>query len=79
MRGVILPSWVEHQPRRLLKAVAAGIPVFASRYCGLEGVEGVTIVDSFSDFDGLSLAGPLSGVLGNNATPKYPEQSSTAW
>ena len=51
VRGIILPTWVEHQPRRLLQAVASGLPVFASRDCGLEGIEGVTVVDSFSDFD----------------------------
>ncbi len=41
---VILPAWVEHQPRRLLAAVAAGVPVIASRACGLEGIPGVVSV-----------------------------------
>lgn len=44
--AVILPAWVENQPRRLLKAVAAGIPVIASDACGLEGVDGVTEVET---------------------------------
>lgn len=43
-RLVLLPAWVEHQPRRLLRAVAAGVPVVASRECGLEGVPGVLSV-----------------------------------
>ena len=42
--AVILPAWVEHQPRRLLRAVAAGIPVIATEACGLLGVPGVTTV-----------------------------------
>jgi hypothetical protein len=42
--AVALPAWVEHQPRRILEAVAAGIPVIASQACGLEGVPGVTII-----------------------------------
>ncbi len=43
-RLVVLPAWIEDQPRRLLRAVAAGIPVIASDACGLEGVPGVTTV-----------------------------------
>ncbi len=33
---VVLPAWVEQRPRRLLEAVSRGIPVIASRACGLE-------------------------------------------
>lgn len=40
--AVVLPAWVENQPRRLLQAVAAGIPVIASEACGLAGMPGVT-------------------------------------
>ncbi|HVR67716.1 MAG TPA: glycosyltransferase, partial [Verrucomicrobiae bacterium] len=43
-RLVVLPAWIEDQPRRLLRAIAAGIPVIASDACGLEGVAGVTTV-----------------------------------
>jgi glycosyltransferase involved in cell wall biosynthesis len=32
---VALPAWVEHQPRGLLAAIAAGIPVVATPACGL--------------------------------------------
>lgn len=42
--AVVLPAWVEHQPRRLLEAVAAGIPVIASAACGLEGMPGVRTI-----------------------------------
>ncbi len=49
VRGVILPAWVEHQPRRLLQAAAAGLPVFASPACGLEGVDGVRDFAAFAD------------------------------
>lgn len=44
--AVILPAWVENQPRRLLQAVAAGIPVIASDACGLEGVDGISVVET---------------------------------
>jgi len=40
-RAVALPAWVEHQPRRLLQALAAGVPVIATPACGLEGIPGV--------------------------------------
>jgi hypothetical protein len=42
--GVVLPAWIEHQPRELLRAVAAGVPVIASRACGLEGLAGVRTI-----------------------------------
>lgn len=38
---VVLPAHVEHAPRALLRAVAAGVPVVASTACGLAGVPGV--------------------------------------
>jgi len=49
---VVLPAWVEHWPRRLLKAVAAGVPVIATTSCGLAGIPGVTEV-SPGDIDSL--------------------------
>ncbi|MDX1680072.1 MAG: VanW family protein [Akkermansiaceae bacterium] len=33
--ALVLPAWVEHQPRHALKALASGIPVVASTACGL--------------------------------------------
>jgi hypothetical protein len=42
--AVVLPAWIEHQPRELLRAVAAGVPVIASQACGLLGVAGVRTV-----------------------------------
>jgi hypothetical protein len=56
---VVLPAWVEHWPRRLLAALAAGIPVIASRACGLEGVPGVTTI---ADLDGDTLQNALAEV-----------------
>lgn len=41
---VVLPAFVEHKPRRLLQAVACGIPVIASNACGLENTKGVITV-----------------------------------
>lgn len=35
--AVVLPAWVEHEPRIALRALAHGIPVIASRACGLPG------------------------------------------
>ena len=32
---VVLPAWVEHQPRGLLMAMARGLPVIATPACGL--------------------------------------------
>jgi len=33
--GLVIPAWVEHEPRLALKALAMGIPVIASKACGL--------------------------------------------
>lgn len=44
---VVLPAYVEHRPRLLLRAIAAGIPVIASEACGLGNLsnfEGVITV-----------------------------------
>lgn len=42
--AVVLPAWVENQPRRLLAALAAGVPVICTEACGLSEEPGVTIV-----------------------------------
>lgn len=42
---VVLPSWIENQPRRLLQAIAHGVPVVTGEASGLEGMPGVTTVD----------------------------------
>lgn len=41
---VVLPAWVEHEPRRLLMALAAGVPVVCTAACGIAPQAGVTIV-----------------------------------
>ena len=43
---VVLPAFVEHNPRRLLQSVAARIPVVASKACGLENVKGVETIEN---------------------------------
>ncbi|HKX83617.1 MAG TPA: VanW family protein [Pyrinomonadaceae bacterium] len=50
--AVVLPAFVEHRPRRLLLAAAAGIPVIASNACGLANLKGIETVDA-SDVDTL--------------------------
>jgi hypothetical protein len=41
---VVLPAFIEHQPRVLLQAVACGLPVVASSACGLQNLKGVTTI-----------------------------------
>jgi hypothetical protein len=43
-RAVVLPAFVENQPRRLLHAASAGIPVIASDACGLDSGGAIEIV-----------------------------------
>ncbi len=54
-RAVVLPAWVEHQPRRLLRALAAGIPVIATPSCGLPPQPHLTLVNE-GDIDALRTA-----------------------
>jgi glycosyltransferase involved in cell wall biosynthesis len=42
--AVVQPAIVEERPRHLLTALAAGVPVIATRACGLASQDGVTIV-----------------------------------
>lgn len=51
---VVLPAFVEHKPRPLLKAVAKGVPVIASRACGVENIEGIEIIE-VGDVEGLRI------------------------
>jgi len=41
---VALPAFIEHQPRKLLEAVACGTPVIASTACGLNNIKEVTSI-----------------------------------
>jgi glycosyltransferase involved in cell wall biosynthesis len=43
---VVLPAFVEHKPRLLLRAAAMRIPVIASKACGVENVEGIETIES---------------------------------
>ena len=59
--AVVQPSLVEEQPRRLLQALAAGVPVIASASCGLTARAGLTLVPAL---DEAALIEALQNVLG---------------
>jgi hypothetical protein len=44
--AVVLPAWVEFQPRFLLAAQAQSVPVIATAECGLSDLSGVSIVQA---------------------------------
>lgn len=54
-RLVALPAFVEHRPRRLLRALAAGASVIASDACGLAPASNLTIVET-GDADAFAAA-----------------------
>lgn len=41
--AVVQPALVEQQPRRLLAALAAGVPVLAMPICGLDGLGVISV------------------------------------
>jgi hypothetical protein len=43
--ALILPAWIEHQPRIALRALAIGIPVIATKACGLPDHPLLHIID----------------------------------
>jgi VanW like protein len=53
--AIVLPAWVEHQPRRFLQAISEGIPTIASEACGLQHVAGVDSI-SIGDIPALRQA-----------------------
>ena len=57
--AVVQPSLVEEQPRGLLMALAAGVPVFATSACGIAPQAGLTIIPPD---DPVALTGELSGL-----------------
>jgi hypothetical protein len=42
---VVYPTYVEHQPRQILKAISKGIPVITTIACGLESSDKVKVVE----------------------------------
>jgi hypothetical protein len=52
---VVLPSYIEHQPRLLLKALAHHIPVIAADACGLSQTPGLSIIPA-GDYESLKKA-----------------------
>jgi len=66
---VVLPAFVEHQPRRLLEAVARGVPVIASRACGLGQLGGVVEVEPG---DIASLRHEIERALGRRSEVRSP-------
>jgi uncharacterized low-complexity protein len=58
--AVVHPALIEEQPRRLLAALAAGVPVVATTACGLSPRPGLTLIP---EDDGAALTRALSQLL----------------
>jgi hypothetical protein len=52
---IVYPTYIEHQPRQLLKALAAGIPVITTTACGLSPAENLVILP-MGDYESLKHA-----------------------
>lgn len=66
---VVQPSLVEDNPRPLLQAISAGVPVICTEQCGVTGLPGVRIVE-FGDSAALKQA--LLSALESKARIKLP-------
>jgi hypothetical protein len=73
---VVLPAFVEHRPRRLLEALARGIPVIATEACGIAPGEGVTRVPLG---DAAALRAAIAAVLqGSGGAARAGERPDTS-
>jgi hypothetical protein len=64
--AVVQPSLVEDQPRYLLQALAAGVPVVTTESCGLEATKGLTFVPTG---DEQALMDTLRAILNDTLLP----------
>ena len=71
---VALPAWIEHSPRALLLAVAHGLPVVATRCCGLPALSGIHEIDGGSV---AQLTAALEQALARRRLPHATEESLT--
>jgi Glycosyl transferases group 1 len=69
---VVLPAWVEHQPRRMLQAIAAGIPTITTTACGLHHLPTISVEMG----DVASLKQAIATQL-NLVTATTPDQTRT--
>jgi hypothetical protein len=67
---VVLPSWVEHQPRRLLAALAAGIPAICNRNYAVSIQAGLSLVQE-GDSAGLRAAIASTVCSSTRPAPDY--------
>ena len=58
--ALVIPAWIEHQPRLALRALASGIPVIATESCGLPPHELLHVI---STRDPVALSNALDSVL----------------
>lgn len=58
--AVVLPAWIEHQPRVALLALASGVPVIATESCGLPPHENLHVIAAP---DAAALAAVIRSVL----------------
>lgn len=49
---VVYPTYIEHQPRQVLKAISKGIPVITTTACGIDNSEKIKVFNS-DDFEGM--------------------------
>jgi hypothetical protein len=64
--AIVQPALVEEQPRHLLAALAAGVPIVATPACGLAAQDGVTLVPLD---DPSALIAALARLLGRTEPP----------
>jgi hypothetical protein len=62
LAAVVQPALIEDQPRRLLAALAAGVPVIATRACGIPARDGLILVP---EGDSAELSVAIERILGS--------------
>jgi len=42
---VVYPTYIEQQPRQILKAISKGIPIITTTACGIDNIDNIKIIE----------------------------------
>ncbi len=80
--ALVLPAWVEHQPRLAIRALAMGVPVIATKACGLSSHELLIELSRPSDLDAVlrnRCDGGMNSSMSNQSDQEMTLEAGTHW
>lgn len=80
--ALVLPAWVEHQPRLVIRALAMGVPVMATKAWGLSPHELLIELSKPSDLDAVlrnRCDGAINFSMSNKSDQEMTLEAGTHW